>query len=62
MTRRDSSQGPRKAPTRTDSGREFWGLPEAPRKNRNVFEDVQEDSSEDEEEWVCSARVCDLTV
>jgi len=39
--------------TRTDSGREFWGLPDPPRRHPMTFEDVQEDSSEDEnEEWV----------
>jgi len=55
LTRRGSStsQGKRRAPSRTDSGREFWGLPDASRKPNNTFEDLQEDSSEDEEEeWV----------
>lgn len=62
-SRRDSSQGPqRRAPTRTDSGREFWGLPEVPRKTWNTFEDVQEDSSEDEAEFVGPYQIPWLTV
>lgn len=52
LTRRGSSTSQRRVPTRTDSGREFWGLPEAPHRPHNTFEDVPEDSSEDEEEWV----------
>jgi hypothetical protein len=54
LSRRDSNQSQRKVPTRTDSGREFWGLPDPPRRHQMTFpEDVQEDSSEDEEEeWV----------
>jgi len=53
LSRRDSNQSQRKVATRTDSGREFWGLPDPPRRHPMTFEDVQEDSSEDEnEEWV----------
>lgn len=38
--------------SRTESGREFWGLPEAPRNHR--IELIEEDSSDEEdEEWVC---------
>lgn len=40
--------------SRTESGREFWGLPEAPRNHR--IELIEEDSSDEEdEEWVCSS-------
>ena len=45
----------RKKLSRADSGREFWGLPEAPKRQRIMLpEDVQEDSSSDseDEEWV----------
>jgi hypothetical protein len=44
----------RRKPTRTESGREFWGLPEAPRRQRIMLpQDVNEDSSDDEDvEWV----------
>jgi hypothetical protein len=58
LTRRNSSVSvsQRRAPSRTDSGREFWGLPDASRKPRDTFEDLQEDDSEDdEEEWVSPA-------
>jgi hypothetical protein len=63
-SRRNSSQSAlglkRKKPTRTESGREFWGLPEAPRGQRSMLShhEEPEDSSEDEEagEWV-SMRV-----
>jgi len=54
--RRDGSVPPamRRKPTRTESGREFWGLPEAPRRQRIMLpEDVAEDSSDEEDdEWV----------
>lgn len=42
----------RKPPTRTESGREFWGLPE-PVKSQISLSDQDEESEEDEdEEWV----------
>ena len=55
LIRRNSSQsssGPRrKKPTRSDSGREFWGLPEAPRRHKSLLSRLPvEDSSEDEED------------
>jgi hypothetical protein len=55
VVRRGSGSVPpmRRVPTRTESGREFWGLPEAPRRQRIMLpEDVQEDGSDYEEEWV----------
>ncbi|ORY25349.1 membrane transport protein-domain-containing protein [Naematelia encephala] len=59
VVRRGSSQsshtGTRRPPTRTESGREFWGLPEAPRRQKAIMEEeFGEDSSdeeEEEEEW-----------
>ena len=46
----------RRKPTRTDSGREFWGLPERPRRRNTLLsqEILEDDSSEDESEneWV----------
>ena len=55
MSRRNSSQSSsqpkRQKPTRTDSGREFWGLPEAPRRRRSFLSRLPlEESSEDEED------------
>jgi hypothetical protein len=42
--------------SRTDSGREFWGLPEQPKRQRISLPEEPEDSSDDEinedEEWV----------
>lgn len=56
MSRHSGSVPPgmRRKPTRTDSAREFWGLPEEPRRHRIMLpEDVREDSSdESDEEWV----------
>ncbi|WVQ83865.1 hypothetical protein IAT38_006009 [Cryptococcus sp. DSM 104549] len=59
MTRRDSamshmshmSHRKQRAPSRTDSGREFWGLPDPPKESR--IELIEEDSSDEEaeEEW-----------
>lgn len=48
----------RRPPTRTESGREFWGLPEAPKTElelsvQNEEEEQEEDSEESsDEEWV----------
>ena len=45
-------------PTRTDSGREFWGLPEAPRRRHTLLsqeileDDSSEEHEEEDEEWV----------
>ena len=44
-------------PTRTDSGREFWGLPEAPRRrhtllSQEILEDDSDEEQEGDEEWV----------
>ncbi|ORX33480.1 membrane transport protein-domain-containing protein [Kockovaella imperatae] len=42
--------GARRKPTRTDSGREFWGLPEAPRqRNTMLSHEILEDDSSDSE-------------
>lgn len=43
--------------SRTESGREFWGLPEQPKRQRIALAEEPEDSSDDElneddEEWV----------
>jgi hypothetical protein len=42
--------------SRADSGREFWGLPEEPKRQRISLPEEPEDSSDDElnedEEWV----------
>lgn len=56
--RSSSTQSQRRIPTRTDSGREFLGLPEPPRR-KMTFEDLAEDSSEDEDEgeWVSFGRI-----
>ncbi|TXT13478.1 hypothetical protein VHUM_00845 [Vanrija humicola] len=54
--RRSSNNSTRRARSRTDSGREFWGLPEQPR-SRHPLQEVVEDSSaseaeaESEDEW-----------
>lgn len=40
----------RKPPTRTESGREFWGLPET--KQPTSLSDQDEESEEEDEEWV----------
>lgn len=64
LSRRGSSQDrhSKRKLSRTDSGREFWGLPEAPRRQRIAL--IEEDSSDDEgsagsdEEWVSSLE-CD---
>ncbi|KAK4689781.1 auxin efflux carrier family protein, partial [Tremellales sp. Uapishka_1] len=60
--RRDSSQsGRQRPPTRTESGREFWGLPEFAKKREPELsdqEEEEEDSSDDsdsepeDQEWV----------
>lgn len=52
MTRRESNnsatmQG-RKRPTRTESGREFWGLPQHPKEQRIMLPELDEDSSDEE--------------
>jgi hypothetical protein len=59
LKRRGSSQSShvRKKPTRSDSGREFWGLPEVPKKHAQLEDTLEVDSSEEEseeedEEWV----------
>ena len=57
-SRRNSQDLPqRKQPTRTESGRQFWGLPEAPRRQRTYLsqelsDDGSEEEEEEEEEWV----------
>ena len=53
--RRDSSQSisgqKRRKPTRTDSGREFWGLPEMPRRQKSMLGPAPaEDSSAEEDD------------
>ncbi|KAL1408447.1 hypothetical protein Q8F55_005259 [Vanrija albida] len=56
VQRRGSNNSTRRARSRTDSGREFWGLPEQPR-SRHPLQDLAEDSSaseaeaESEDEW-----------
>ncbi|RXK37203.1 endoplasmic reticulum protein [Tremella mesenterica] len=47
---RASSVPPRKHVTRTESGREFWGLPEAPRRQRLMLSPEPEDSSDEDDE------------
>jgi hypothetical protein len=46
--------------SRADSGREFWGLPEEPKRQRIALPEEDEDSSDDDinedEEWVSSSR------
>jgi len=46
----------RRKMSRADSGREFWGLPEEPKRQRIALPVEEEDSSDDEinedEEWV----------
>ncbi|WWD21974.1 hypothetical protein CI109_106462 [Kwoniella shandongensis] len=52
MSRRDSALSARRQPTRTESGREFWGLPEAPKRQRiALIEEDSSDDDEDDEEW-----------
>lgn len=56
LQRRGSNNSARRARSRTDSGREFWGLPEQPR-TRHPLQEVVEDSSaseaeaESDDEW-----------
>ncbi len=54
FSRRNSSQSAsghtRRKPTRTDSGREFWGLPEAPRIQRSALSQVPMGDSSDGED------------
>lgn len=39
--------------SRTESGREFWGLPEAPRHHGiELIEEDSSDEEEEDEEWV----------
>jgi hypothetical protein len=45
----------RKPPTRTESGREFWGLPET--KQPTSLSDQDEESEEEDEEWVSRGLV-----
>jgi hypothetical protein len=50
----------RRHPTRTESGREFWGLPEAPKTELELSvqnEEQEEDSEESsDEEWVSAGH------
>ncbi len=56
MDRRNSNQSSlthsRKPPTRTESGREFWGLPEYAKPQKLELIDSAESSDDDEEEEV----------
>lgn len=51
--------------SRADSGREFWGLPEQPKKQRITLPEEPEDSSgeedEEDDEWVSQSRRHGLT-
>ncbi|KAK8846666.1 hypothetical protein IAR55_005753 [Kwoniella newhampshirensis] len=52
MSRRESALSTRRQPTRTESGREFWGLPEQPkRRGISLIEEDSSDDEEDDEEW-----------
>lgn len=48
-----SSSRSRPLPSRTDSGRDFWNLPEQPRRNElvDLAEDSSESEAEDADEW-----------
>lgn len=54
--------GERKKPTRTESGRVFWGLPDFERKHRDILPEIQagdSSESEDEDEIVsCPLSIC----
>jgi hypothetical protein len=49
----------RKPLTRSESGREFWGLPQFPKRDRILLEedssdeDIDEEDEEEDPEWVC---------
>ncbi|WVQ97745.1 hypothetical protein IAU59_004859 [Kwoniella sp. CBS 9459] len=53
LSRRESILSQRRRSiNRTESGREFWGLPEAPKMQRIILEeDSSDEEHEDEEEW-----------
>lgn len=48
----NTSFGARRPPTRTDSGRVFWGLPEYPKMDRIALPEEDSSAEEDEEEFV----------
>jgi hypothetical protein len=48
----NTSFSARKPPTRTDSGRVFWGLPEYPKMDRIALPEEDSSAEEDEEEFV----------
>ncbi|OCF41572.1 endoplasmic reticulum protein [Kwoniella heveanensis CBS 569] len=52
MSRRESILSQRrKSLNRTESGREFWGLPEAPKMQRIILEEDSSDEELEDEEW-----------
>ncbi|WVF70146.1 hypothetical protein IAT40_004934 [Kwoniella sp. CBS 6097] len=52
LSRRESILSQRrKSLNRTESGREFWGLPEAPKLQRIILEEDSSDEEHEDEEW-----------